>query len=82
MIYISVIITHILHIANQAGPSVWAAIPVLHSGHVIDSKNVLVTIVSSQRFLEKWRWHFSDISEPLTTIVIIFVQLPKTLSWS
>ena len=33
MIYISVIITHILHITNHAGPSVWAAIHVLHSGH-------------------------------------------------
>ena len=26
MVYISVIITHILHITNYAGPSVWAAI--------------------------------------------------------
>ena len=33
MVYISVIITHILHITNHAGPSVWAAIHVLHSGH-------------------------------------------------
>ena len=33
MVYISVIITHILHITNHAGPSVWVAIHALHSGH-------------------------------------------------
>ena len=33
MVYILVIITHVLHITNHAGPSVWAAIHVLHSGH-------------------------------------------------
>ena len=31
--YISVIISHILHITNHAVPSVWVAIHVLHSGH-------------------------------------------------
>ena len=34
MVYISAIITHILHITNHAGPSVRAAIHVLHSGHI------------------------------------------------
>ena len=33
MVYITVIITHILQITNQAGPSVWAVIHVLHFGH-------------------------------------------------
>ena len=33
MVYISVIIIRILHITNHAGPSVWAAIHVMHSGH-------------------------------------------------
>ena len=33
LVYISVILTHILHITNHAGPSVWAATHVLHSGH-------------------------------------------------
>ena len=37
MVFISVILTHILHITNHAGPSVWAAIHInyksTHTGH-------------------------------------------------
>ena len=34
MVYISIIITHILNITNHAGPLLWAAIHVVHSGHI------------------------------------------------
>ena len=35
IVYISVIITHKLHIKNHAGPSVWAAIHVLYSVSIL-----------------------------------------------
>ena len=54
MVYISVIITHILHITNHAGPSVWAAIYIgtLHLAFVTYSlmhfRNLLFTINTRQ----------------------------------
>ena len=52
MVYISVIVTHILQITNHAGPSVGAAIHVLHSGHTGQQwKTHITTICQSAQYI-------------------------------
>ena len=58
MVYNSIIIKHILHITNHAGPSVRRAIHVLHSGHFFSSPPYFLNWISLS-----WNWLPSDLWE-------------------
>ena len=53
MIYISVIITHILHITKHAGPSLWAAILVslLSSIYPLPAMHLLLVTLFVRKYL-------------------------------
>ena len=59
MVYILIIITHKLHITNHTGPSVWAAIHILHSGHFFSwdmgsPYDAILVFLCSVKFATVW----------------------------